>query len=106
MPQVDFLRRALRVQRQVQRAAVRLPNNRNAYRTVPLASVVLEELADHLRRCPTTGDRFVFADEDGVALRHDTFTRRFWRPAVSAPGPPSTGMHQLRRANAAMTLNV
>ncbi len=130
---VDFLRGTLRVERQAQAsrgggAAVCAPKNRNAYRTIPIGRVVVAELADHLRRNPASGTAFVFSDEDGAPLRHDGFTRVYWRPAVKAAGLVGTGMHQLRHAyasaligagqsvkvvserlghsNAAMTLNV
>ena len=52
---VDFLRRTIRVDQQLlRRGPVRLgpPKTPSSVRTVPVADVVLEELAEHMRRFP------------------------------------------------------
>lgn len=56
---VDFLRRTLRVDQQVQQdpggvGRVCAPKTRSSYRTIPLPQVVVDELAAHLARYPRT----------------------------------------------------
>lgn len=99
---VDFLRRTLRVQRQLQPKAgggVRLCalKNRASYRTVPVGTVVVEVLAQHVAAFPpvelevddeTDPSRpvrrrvkLLFTDEDGHALRRREFDRVVWKPS-------------------------
>lgn len=130
---VDFLRRSIKVDRQVQPAAgggteVRPLKNRASYRTVPAGHVVTDALAAHLREYPADREDFVFRGEAGDALNRTVFNSRVWAPARTAAGLPGVGMHDLRHffasalirsglsvkvvserlghANAAMTLNV
>lgn len=130
---VDFLRRTVRVERQVQPAdgggtRVCPPKNRNSYRTIPVGRTVVDGLALHLRDYPAQGETFVFRDERGEALHRGAFNAGPWNAARAAAGLPEVGMHDLRHfyasvliragrnvktvserlghANAAMTLNV
>jgi integrase len=129
---VDFLRRALVVERQVQPVAGGRPEvcplkNRFSYRTVPLGMVVVEALAAHLQAFPAAGTEHVFTDARGRVLMRQEFGK-VWDRARKAAGVPGAGMHDLRHfyaslliraglnvkvvadrlghANAAMTLNV
>ena len=105
---VDFLRRTLTVDRQL----VLLPRlapylapvkSEASNRTVPLPRVVVDALADHLRRYPARLDGWVFTDDTGVPLRRTAFSREVWRPAVAAVGAPvGTGFHDLRHYYASL----
>lgn len=130
---VDFLRRTLAVERQVQTkrgggGEIAPLKNRNSYRTIPLGRSVVAVLAEHLAAYPASGTDHVFTDPAGNLLHRNAFNQTVWRPARKAAGMPEVGMHDLRHfyaslliraglnvkvvadrlghANAAMTLNV
>lgn len=128
---VDFLRRTVRVERQVQNVAGKPtlgpPKTRGSYRTVPIGDTVAWELAEHVRKFPPT-DGVLFAAPTGGLVNPTSFREYIWRPALAEAGVPSVGLHELRHfyasvligagqsvkvvaerlghANAAMTLNV
>ncbi|WP_433319142.1 tyrosine-type recombinase/integrase [Micromonospora chersina] len=98
---VDFLRRTLTVERQVQPGAggVVEPGplkNRHSYRTVPLGTVVVDALAAHLAAHPATGTAYVFRDEAGQPLHRGRFNRDVWAPARAEVGLPEATCHDLR----------
>lgn len=129
---VDFLRRVVRVERQVQPgvggAVVGPLKNRSAYRSIPVGATVVDALAAHLNAWPAAGEQFVFRTPVGRAYSRNAFNARVWSPLRVAAGMPTIGMHDLRHfyasaliraglnvrvvserlghANAAMTLNV
>lgn len=130
---IDFLRRTLKVERQVQTkrgggGEIRPLKNKNSYRTIPLGRSVVDVLAAHLAANPAKGTEHVFTDGAGELLHRNAFNQTVWRPARAAAGQPEVGMHDLRHfyasllirgslsvkvvadrlghANAAMTLNV
>lgn len=129
---VDFLRRVVRVERQVQPGAggpvIGPLKNRSAYRSIPVGATVVDELAAHLKAWPAAGEQFVFRTPAGTACSRTAFNARVWTPLRAAAGLPGVGMHDLRHfyasaliraglnvrvvserlghANAAMTLNV
>lgn len=122
VPKVDFLRREITVDQQVQPTAgggvvVCPPKNRHSRRTVPVGQVVVDELAAHLARFPvmpvevldTTGKRpvrrmarFVFTDHAGQPLHRNDFNADVWNPARKAAGLPAAGMHDLRHFYASL----
>jgi integrase len=129
---VDFLRRQVKVDRQVQPApgggvVVGPLKNRAAYRTVPVGQVVVDELAAHLQAYPAAAGDYVFRASEGGPLSRAVFNRGVWRTVRTSTGMPEVGMHDLRHffasaliraglnvkvvsarlghANAAMTLN-
>jgi integrase len=103
-PVVDFLRRQLRVARQVQPKGSNVVicglKNRASYRTVPLGQVALVELGEHIREFPPAEVeivdetdpakplprkvRLLFTDDDGQPLNRGTFNTRVWKPAIAA----------------------
>lgn len=98
---VDFLRKTVSVERQVQPAAgggyvVTPPKNRASIRTIPIGQVVVDELAAHLAAYPAKGEQFVFRASDGGPCTRNVFNASVWRPAVKRAGLPAIGMHQLR----------
>lgn len=124
---VDFLRRVIRVERQVQPTGVGPLKNRAAYRAIPVGSVVIEALAAHLAAYPAGQSDFIFRTTSGEPLHRGTF-KQPWSDARRAAGLPAVGMHECRHffasaliraglsvkvvserlghSNAAMTLNV
>jgi integrase len=124
---VDYLRRVIRVERQVQPTGVGPLKNRAAYRSIPVGQVVIDALAKHLAAYPATGTTFVFRLPDGQPVHRGVFGP-LWRRLRSAAGMPTVDFHDLRHfyasaliraglsvkvvserlghSNAAMTLNV
>ena len=96
---VDFLRRAVAVTRQLdgQRRSAPLKTS-SSYRTVPLPDVVGEVLAAHLA---ATGRQsgLVFRAADGRPLRLSE-ANRAWRGACVKAGAPGLRMHDCRHAYA------
>ena len=98
---VDFLRRTVRVDRQLKRTArgstLGTLKTSNSYRTIPLPSLVADELALHLERFGNDDpDKLLFVASMGGRLRRDGWNRRAWKPAASAAGRPELGYHGLR----------
>ncbi len=96
---MDFLRRTLRVEQQVQQspggvAAVVPPKTRSSYRTIPLPQTVLDELAAHLARHPNEG--LLFPGADGGPIVRTRFNDSVWRPALKKAGVSGVTFHDLR----------
>jgi integrase len=97
---LNLLRRTLTVERQVQQdptgavAPCRL-KTRASYRTVPLASVVVDMLAAHLAAYPATGADYVFRDDAGRPIGRTRFGE-VWRAARVRAGVPDATPHGLR----------
>ena len=116
---VDFLRRTLVVDAQLTllpggRPNLAPPKTRASYRSVPLADVVLEALADHVKVYPTTTARdergrpgaLMFSDENGRPVSRTYFLRRAWGPAVRRVGSPAgTRFHELRHFYASLLID-
>ncbi len=95
---VDFLRRALRVSRQVQRAGggevdVRLPKH-GSERTVFLAPSLVEMLAEHIKmHCTNT--TWLFAAMNGGSVTANTIGPQ-WRRTARRAGVTGVRLHDLR----------
>jgi integrase len=116
---VDFLRRTVTVDAQLVLLPggppyVAPPKTTASYRTVPLADVVLEALAEHVKRYPpaTAVDErgrpseLVFSDAKGRPVSRTYFHRRAWAPAVQRVGlPTGTRFHELRHFYASLLID-
>lgn len=96
---IDFLRRSLVVDQQLVTpsngpAVLAPPKTEASVRTVPLADVVVEELAEHLRKFPEV-DGFVFTTEMERPVRRSTF-QSAWARATKAARAPDVRFHDLR----------
>lgn len=96
---IDFLRRQIRVDQQLVTpgngpAVLGPPKTASSVRTVPLADVVLEELAEHLRRFPPV-EGFVFTTELDRPVRRSTF-QSAWARATKGAGAQEVRFHDLR----------
>jgi integrase len=73
------------------------PKSAAGRRTVTLPAVVVEALADHLRRYTAKSpEAFVFLSSQGKHLRRSNFNRRVWQPATRAAGVEGLRVHDLR----------
>lgn len=125
LDRVDFLRRSLRVDRQLVTVPGRAPflgppKTTASHRTIPLPQVVLDALAAHVAAyAPTaqtvpvmlTGGRelsesvaLMFTTAAGKPIRRTSYAER-WREAVAVGGAPAgTGMHALRHFYASLLI--
>src|SRR5262245_34719266 len=121
---VDFLRRSLRVDRQLvvvqgHDPFLAPPKTRRSHRSVPLPGVVLDALAAHFKDYPPVGItvrvggpaaeaipvRLVFTTDDGEPIRRTWFSGAVWRSAAkSADLPRGTGFHALRHYYASLLI--
>lgn len=105
---VDFLRRELRVDRQL--VGVRdgqpvfgPPKTEASYRTIPLPQVVIDVLAAHVARYDVGAEGLLFT-LDGAPLTRQTFGH-LWRPVARPAGLPSgQGLHSLRHYYASLLI--
>lgn len=106
---VDFLRRSLRVDRQLIMAGGAAPTfgppkTAASVRTVPLPDTVGEALAEHLAKYPAGEHGLIFTTAAGGPVRRTKFWDT-WRAAVEAAGMP-TGLrfHELRHFYASLLI--
>jgi integrase len=106
---VDFLRRQVRVDRQLvllpgDGPVFGPPKTAASYRTVPLPQVVVDSLAAHMAAFPAGPDGLIFTTDKGRAILRTRFSD-VWRPAVAAAGAPEgIGFHALRHFYASMLI--
>jgi integrase len=96
---VDFLRRTLRVERQRSReGTVTPPKTAKSARTVPLAQVVVDELAAHLARRAVESE-WLFSAADGSPMNYMHWYD-VWETAKRKAGEPDLVTHDLRHFTA------
>lgn len=106
---IDFLRRQVRVDRQLvtiqgQEPFLAPPKTEASVRTVPLPQVAVDALARHVEQYGTGPGGLVFTDDAGEPVPRFTFSR-VWRPAAAVAGiPTGTGMHALRHYYASLLI--
>lgn len=109
LDRVDFLRRAVTVDRQLVRTRGRGVEfgplkTRSSYRTVPLASVVGDELAAHLARRPVDPDELVFTNQHNEPIQQYPFAR-LWETARARAGVSAWATpHDLRHYYASLLI--
>jgi integrase len=106
---VDFLRKQVRVDQQllgVKEGHVVFgpPKTEASFRTVPMPTVVIEALAEHLARFKPGPDNVVFTNSQGRPLRRNTFNEMWHRAAGPAGLPPGTTFHDLRHFYASLLI--
>jgi integrase len=98
---VDFLRRTVRVDRQMTspgrgEPVFGPPKTAASNRTVPLASSTLELLAADLQRFPAGQESLIFTNDRGKPWRRNAFVGVIRRACISARLPDSVSFHDLR----------
>ncbi len=104
---IDFLNRTVTVESQLTRGLrgrmVTASPKWNSTRTMAAPEVLLERLANHLRRRGMTGaegDSLVFCAPDGQPLHYSNWRRRVWVPACRDVGLEGFQFKMLRTTNA------
>ena len=100
MDRVDFLRRTLRVDRQLVTPARSQPHfappkSEASTRSVPLADVVVEALAAHVKAFPPGPDGLLVTYIDGRPVKRNRFGA-MWRQSTARAGLQTVRYHDLR----------
>jgi integrase len=106
---VDFLRRTVRVDRQLvtvtggppMLAPVKTPSS---VRTIPVPQTVIDELARHLERHEPGPDGLVFTNTHGKPIRRSDLTG-LWQRAAKAAGVVGFTPHDLRHYAASVLID-
>lgn len=106
---VHFLRRTLRVDRQlidrnVPEPVLTPPKTESSNRTVPLAGFVVDALGAHLAAFPAGAGELVLRTPDGRPVDSGRFGHQ-WRRACRAVGVPTLRYHALRHTFASTLLS-
>lgn len=104
---VDWLRRTLRVDRQLlltRPPSFGPPKTSASQRTVPLPRVVLEALAAHLAAFPPGEHGLLFTDCDGGPVNRDYVTRAFRKAVAETGAPAGTRLHDCRHFYASLLI--
>jgi integrase len=106
---VDFLRRTLKVDRQLillPGAGPQLapPKTPRSNRTIPASQVVIEALSAHVAQYGVGEDGLIFTAPNGAPIRRTRFSD-VWRPAAKAAGiEAGIGYHALRHYYASLLI--
>jgi integrase len=104
---VDFLRRTLRVEDQIDRVTRERvpPKTPRSRRTVPLPQVASVALAQHMERHEPGPDGLLFHTRAGLPIAHDWYGNKVFVPAAERAGlPAGTTTHDLRHHFASLLL--
>jgi len=104
---IDFLRRTVRIEHQIDRISRELaaPKTARSRRTIPLPDVVSMALAQHMEKYPPLESGFVFHTREGRSIQHDWYANRVFVPAAQKVGlPRGTNTHTLRHHFASVLL--
>jgi integrase len=106
---VDFLRRQVRVDRQLLGVSAGVPRfgppkSKAGFRTVPMTQVLGATLAAHLAHCGPGRDGLVFTNTFGNPLRRNTFGDMWHRAADTSGLPPWAIFHYLRHFYASLLI--
>ncbi|HEV2069481.1 MAG TPA: tyrosine-type recombinase/integrase [Acidimicrobiales bacterium] len=101
---VDFLRRTIRVDRQLvtvsgQAPYLAPPKTPSSTRTIPAPAVALEALGRHLEVFPAGDEGLIFTDDRGQAIRRPHIGH-IWRKAAGQSGVEGHTFHDLRHFTA------
>jgi integrase len=106
---LDFLRRKVRIDRQLVTASGKTPalapvKTPSSVRTIPLPQTVLDELARHLERFDPGPDGLVFMKDHGRPIRRSDIND-VWRRAAKAAGVNGFTPHDLRHFAASVLID-
>ncbi len=104
---VDFLRRQVKIERQLLRDGKGFGPLKTAKsrRTLPLAAAVVPVLSEHIRKYPPNENGVIFTSTYGNPIRMNRWSAFIFKPAVAKAGlPDGTSSHDLRHHFAAVLL--
>ncbi|MGQ0479712.1 MAG: tyrosine-type recombinase/integrase [Pseudonocardia sp.] len=103
---IDFLRRMVRIEYQVDRISRELvaPKTARSRRTIPLPGIVSVALAEHMRAHPPADSGLLFHTRDGRPIMHDWYGNKVFVPAAVKAGLTGATSHALRHHYASVLL--
>lgn len=107
---LDMLRRQVRIEQQLILLSGRPPylappKTAASHRTIPLPTVVVDALAEHLTRFGPGEEDLVFTTPLGRPIRRTNFSATVWIPSVARAGlPKGTHFHDLRHYYASLLI--
>lgn len=103
---VDFLRRSVRVDRQLLSRPVRFgpPKTSSSVRTVPLPQTVIDALAAHLAAYAPGPDGLLFTTQQGQPVNREEVGRKFSTVARAVGAPGGARLHSLRHYYASLLI--
>jgi len=110
LDRVDFLRRQIRIDRQLQTITGQPPSfvppkTAASVRVIPLPRVALDALAAHVAANGIAADELLFTDTLGNPITRSWFGHSIWRPAREGAGlPTTTRFHDLRHHYASLLI--
>ncbi len=110
LDRVDFLRRRVRIDRQMVQAgsappAFGPPKTKASVRTVPVADVTLQALARHLELFPVeSAEGLIFTAADGGPMRRNRFAEPWSKARTAAALGPDRTFHDLRHHYASLLI--
>lgn len=93
---IDFLRRVVRVQQQLQHGKLVALKTASSYRTIPLPESVAFELAEHLSKYAVINEDDLVFTTDSHGSIPETTRSDMWRKAADSVGLPRARMHDTR----------
>ena len=108
LDRIDFMRRQIRVDQQLitltgAPSFLAPPKTQSSVRTVPLADLVLAELAEHIRQFPPVNG-YIFTTELDNPVRRRTFSAA-WTRAKKTSGATTVRFHDLRHHYASVLIS-
>lgn len=110
VPHVNFLRKTLDVEQQVNSEGgplvlTRRLKTKTSRRSVPLPELVVDALAAHIAAQPVTHpDALIFTTTYGNPIRRTSWTEAVWWPATKRAGLEGVGFHALRHTYASLLI--
>jgi integrase len=106
---VDWLRRTIRVDRQLVTVAGKSPilapcKTESSVRTIPVPQALLDVLAQHLEVWPSGPDGLIFTDSKGDPIRRNAIGH-VWRRAATSCGVTGRSPHDLRHYAASVMID-
>ncbi|HEY9482967.1 MAG TPA: site-specific integrase, partial [Micromonosporaceae bacterium] len=105
---IDFMRRTVRVERQVVKVdgvpQIGPPKTRSSYRTIPIGDTVIVEVSAHISKKYPNADGLLFPAPAGGLINDAAFGEHVWKPAVKKAGATHVGPHSLRHFYASVLI--
>lgn len=101
---LDFLRRTVRVDRQLVDGQFGPPKTDSSVRTIPLPRTVVDALAAHLKAFPAGDDGHVFTRTSGAPWRRSAFSVEWTRARKATETPEDVTMHSFRHYYASLLI--
>jgi integrase len=105
LDRIDFLRRTVRVDRQiVDGGGFGPPKTSASVRTIPLPQSVVDALAGHLQAFPASESGLIFTRPSGAPWKRSSFSEHWIKARAATGTPDDVTMHSLRHFYASLLI--